>query len=84
MNWFTLLVPLLTTLFEKCQENNNAERAAVMKSHPNIARARLRKTLRKDGHKGKKLRKKLDLAMKEMAAADVEDIQEFLDELQGN
>jgi|TARA_R100000789_G_C3020799_1_gene153455 hypothetical protein len=82
MEWLTILIPFISTLFENCQDSSNASRAATIKKHPNIARSRLRKTLRKKGYRRKKLRKALDSAMNEIMAADASDIEEFLNELE--
>ena len=84
MEWLTILMPLISTLFENCQDDSNASRAAAIKKHPNIARARLRRSLRKKGNRGKKLRKMLNAAVEEIMAADESDIEEFLDELEDN
>jgi uncharacterized protein YdiU (UPF0061 family) len=84
MEWISILLPLLSTLFENCQDDSNASRAAAIKKHPNIARARLRRSLRKKGHRGKKLHKMLNSAVEEIMAANERDIEEFLNELEDN
>ena len=81
MNWISLLGPLFERLIENCQNASNADRAAAMKAHPNVARARLRRTLRRDGMKGKKLKRAVRDGMADFEAADVTDIEELLDEL---
>tara|TARA_Y100000296_G_scaffold47496_1_gene54449 strand:+ start:1980 stop:2234 length:255 start_codon:yes stop_codon:yes gene_type:complete len=82
MDWTTLLIPLITKLFEKCQNESNAKRAKAIKRRPAIARSRLRRALREDGISGKKLRRTLNGMMSDLQAAEVDDVEELLDDLE--
>jgi len=84
MEWLIILLPLISDLFEKCRDDDNVSRAQAIKDNPNIARGRLRKALRRKGHKRHELRKMLNEAMRELESADVDDVSEFLDELEDN
>jgi len=81
MEWAVILAPLFKRLIENCQDNSNLERAEAMKRHPNVARSRLRRSLRQDGMKGKKLKRAVKEGMAEFDAAEVSDIEELFNEL---
>ena len=82
MEWITLLTPLFVRMFEQFNSDSNGKRAKFLKKNPRIMRGRLRKALRSDGMKGRKLRTKLAEADREFAAASVTDVKEFLNDLE--
>ena len=82
MDWTVILMPLISKLLERCQNQDNAKRAKAIKGRPAIARARLRRALRDDGMKGKKLRKTLNDMMSDLQAAEVDDVEELLNDLE--
>lgn len=83
MNWFTLLIPLLSELFENCPQDSASQAKNIKRNGP-VVQLRIRRALRKDGLRGKRLRRAAKNAAQDIDEASIEDITEFIEELKAS
>lgn len=80
MTLIQILLQFAPLLFENCPEKTNRDRAKAIKRRPGLARVRMRRVYRSQGHRGRTLRSKLRDFEQELEAATIDDVKDFLDD----
>ena len=82
MEILLILAPFLIELFKNCNENNNEARATRIKRGGPLVRARLARSLRRSGLRGRKLRRALATTLEDIESASVKEISVLLQEME--